>query len=173
MDDIFCNDLASIYSEKRNQYIKTALHYVHCYNDAEDIVQEAVLGLIRASTKNVNLSKSEMHYYLLAAIKNRCISFLQSKQFHALMMCEQNSINSESAEETAITRLSIRMILAKLPNKYRSLIIKKYYEGMNNSEIAKILNIKASSVNMTLKRAKEKFRSTYVLEKEKSDNKVI
>lgn len=64
-------------------------------------------------------------------------------------------------------RKTVKRILSRLSEEYRTLIILKYKEGFTNTEIARVLEIPENRVNVKMFRAKEKIRE--FLDKEKSE----
>jgi len=64
-------------------------------------------------------------------------------------------------------RKTVKRILSRLSEEYRTLIILKYKEGFINTEIARVLEIPENRVNVKMFRAKEKIRE--FLDKEKSE----
>ena len=53
---------------------------------------------------------------------------------------------------------SVRQAIAHLPDRYRELILLKYYQGFSDREIAKMLDMTPGNVARTVQRAKQKLR---------------
>jgi RNA polymerase sigma-70 factor (sigma-E family) len=119
---------------------------------AEDVVQDAFLGLYRALPR---LSDPEdILPYLRAAVINRSRSVLRSRQ-RALLRRVQHEPPESSAESAAMLgedRRAVLAAVARLPRRAREVLVLRYYLGLSDQEIAAALNVSRGTVSSTASR---------------------
>jgi len=139
---------------------------------AEDIVQEA---FIRAYKNLPALNKPQTFIKWLGKITYNCMSDyrhtnrnkdesldeLLERKSSIIGAAEGNHFSGNSkADVTAVTeRLGIRKELDSLSLSMRSVVILKYYDDYNETEIAGIMNIPVGTVKSRLSTAREKLSS--------------
>lgn len=170
MDSCFSERLKAVYEKNKNLYLKVTFHFVQDYSNAEDIVHDAIVGLIHKYGETGGLENEEIHYYLLTAVRNRSLSFLKRKQPLVIATDEYIYISAEDVETAAMDEVWLAETLKQLPEEHKNLLIWKYYYGMTNVEISEKLHISPQSFNMTMKRAKEKFHQACSLGAENTDD---
>jgi RNA polymerase sigma-70 factor (ECF subfamily) len=95
---------------------------------------------------------------------NMCINYLNlKKDFREESVEDHNELSSLGDEEDRedkllleITLAQLRILLDKLPNSDRMVLLMRYQDDMSILEIKEALNIGESATKMRLKRAKEK-----------------
>jgi RNA polymerase sigma-70 factor (ECF subfamily) len=128
--------------------------------DAEDAAQEV---FIRAYKSISNYRESGRFWCWLRRITiNVC---LKRTRPVVISLDEINEIPSHEADCVsrsvidAIEAAELKSIIQELPPAYRYVIVLKYLEDMNYSEIAEILGESVSNVGVRLHRAKEMLRA--------------
>lgn len=122
------------YARTRNSY------------DAEDVLQEVFLRYIRKMPDFEN-EEHEKAWFLRVTIncsKNLFADFTRQKSASYI----ENTLGMTDDEKI------LDEYLDKLPKKYRTVIHLFYYEDLKILDIAKILNLKESTVKMHLTRAR-------------------
>ena len=127
-----------------------------CRDEAlvKDCIQEVFISLWqRRDTANEILSAK---YYFLRAIKNKVLKTLDSRSrlHHTHVLSgEYDFIDDFSVEQTIIARElalqngnRLRSILSKLPKREKEVIYLKYYQLLDNGQIAQLMNINRQSV---------------------------
>ena len=66
------------------------------------------------------------------------------------------------AVERRLRQQAFMQAVEKLPDKFREVILLRYYEGRSSEEIAKRLGISPASVNQYAKRAREKLKAILI-----------
>lgn len=143
-----------IYNLFKDDVLRLALSYTKRLSDAEDITQNVFIKLY----KKLNTFNDDQH------IKRWCIKVTlnECKNLH-FSSWKRKNINISELNENAIYSLKpneniIKDVLFELPNKERIIIYLYYYEGYKVKEIAKILNLKESTTQTKLSRAREKLK---------------
>jgi len=156
--------IAELYNNHCELMKSVAFGYVENGYDAEEIVQIAFLKLIN----KVSLLKSLEHYqlsvYVISAIKTASVDFIRKRNRDTnstFLFGDDDDIedipDSSTTETIALEKYDkeiIRNSINQLNKKYKMVIEYKYYQNMNDIEIAKILDIKPQSVREYLTRAR-------------------
>jgi RNA polymerase sigma-70 factor (sigma-E family) len=119
---------------------------------AEDVVQDAFLGLYRALPRLCD--PEDVLPYLRAAVINRSRSVLRSRQ-RALLRRVQHEPPASSAESAAMLgedRRAVLAAMARLPRRAREVLVLRYYLGLSDQEIAAALRVSRGTVSSTVSR---------------------
>ncbi len=164
----------SVYPYYERLFLK-AYSLIKNKEDAKDIVQETLLSAYKAFSKFKG--KSNLYTWLYRILVNKCIDFLRKSKKEDMFLQRLQHPYSENStslfiesfekniEQNQIQK-SLIIIIEKLEDKYKELIIMKYFDGLTYEEIAEIKNIKIGTVKSRLSKAKEKIVS--LLQNEKS-----
>lgn len=155
--------------------------YFPCSNGDKDVYQEGCLGLIDAAT-NFDESKGyEFSSLAVRCISNRIIKYFRpSKAKKRIPVDKVVSLNnlifsskklnefdefmtdSLNVEDNVIRKIIISEVIDKvnkMPKKQAKAFMLYYFNGLNQSEIAKIINVCQMSVSNYLKRANKEIES--------------
>lgn len=133
--------------------VRVALLLVGDKSTAEDVVQDAFIGLYRAAHRLTSPDKAVG--YLRVSVVNGCRSVHRSRRawFHRAGLAEPTVWSAESA---AMAREDSRLALqavARLPRRSREVLALRYYLDMPDAEIAATLGVSRSTVSSTASRA--------------------
>lgn len=152
------NLLTALYLKYQRLFLKKAQQ---CSGDnhAEDILQEAMLRVIRRVDTLKTLTEPQMVAYIDRAIFS-CAMNHRRKEAGEPETSTVDDVADLSLEDIAdrldrselSTRLGLE--LAKLPEQKRNVLIYKYIFQYNDDEIAELLAIKPDSIRMVLTRAR-------------------
>lgn len=131
--------------------------------DAEDVFQETFLQLLKEK-RAVNWDEEHVKAWLLRVAINKCSDIGRRRQTCGTIALED--VPELSAEDT-FRYAEIWDAVSRLPDRIRTIFHLFYAEGYQTDEIAKLLNIPASTVRVYLNRARK------ILRKELSDDDVI
>jgi RNA polymerase sigma-70 factor (sigma-E family) len=144
--------VARLYQAHALTLVRMARLLLRDQPSAEDVVQDAFLGLYRALPR---LSDPEdILPYLRAAVINRSRSVLRSRQ-RALLRRVQHEPPESSAESAAMLgedRRAVLAAVARLPRRAREVLVLRYYLGLSDQEIAAALNVSRGTVSSTASR---------------------
>jgi len=134
---------------------RLAYSYLGSRPDAEDVVQDVFVKLIRS---DITIAKGKEKSYILTMTANRCRDFLKSADvvYNAPF---EDAADVGSDIEFDDDDQELLEAVSELPDKLRVAVHLHYYEGYSLKEIADILEIAPSAVSMRLTRAKEVLRN--------------
>ena len=121
---------------------------------AEDAVQTAFLKLLKLKETNFNNDEHIKRGLIKVALnecRNTWSSFWHRNKISFDDLDTDPSYRDDTHEE-------LKEALSKLSQKYREVVHLYYYEGYDVKEIASILSISESNVQVRLKRARDKLR---------------
>ena len=140
--------------------IRLAFSYMKNQADAEDILQDTMLALLK-SNKSFENAQHQKAWLLRVAI-NLCKNRLRCAWFQSVLPlsnAQDVSVDLTHDESNLLT------VIAKLPLKYREVIHLFYYEDYSCKTIATLLQKKESTVRSLLSRGrlllKEKLQGDY------------
>lgn len=122
---------------------------------AEDVVQDAFLGLYRHWDRLADPGNALT--YVRSAVLNRCRNALRQRgQRDRHDRLDPGPVTSESAEAVALIGEERRRILAavrRLPDRQREALVCRYYLEMSEEETARAMTISRGTVKSTTSRA--------------------
>lgn len=132
-----------------------AMRYLKNGADAEDVVQES---FIKAFQK-LHQFKGEVTFgaWLKRIVINKSIDFLKAKKQQTVALDENYLQVSEDEDwtiENDITLDQVKSAIAKLPDKYRYVVMMFLIEGFDHREIAQVLQLTETTSRTRLLRGK-------------------
>jgi RNA polymerase sigma-70 factor (sigma-E family) len=145
--------VADLYRTHGLALVRVALLLVGDKLTAEDVVQDAFMGLYRAAARLTSPDKA--HAYLRVSVVNGCRSVHRARRA-SFVRPGQHEPAVWSAESAAMAREDNRLTLqavARLPRRSREVLALRYYLDMPDSEIAAALGVSRGTVSSTASRA--------------------
>ncbi len=129
-------------------------------NEAADIVQEAFLRILDASSRYKPTAKFRTYFYHI--ITRLCLD--RAKKQKPLYMKEVPEASDPSPSMTDAmmrqeTSIAVRAALDTLPPNQRMAIVLRYYEELNYKDIASALGTTPKAVERLLARGRERLRA--------------
>jgi RNA polymerase sigma-70 factor (sigma-E family) len=121
---------------------------------AEDVVQEAFLGLFRGLGRLSDPGRAVA--YLRISVLNGCRSVLRARKRARLRVAATDYPAVWSAESAALEgeeRREVLQAVARLPRRQREVLVLRYFLGLSDSEIAADLGVSRGTVVSTASRA--------------------
>ena len=121
---------------------------------AEDVVQEAFLGLFRGLGRLSDPGRAVA--YLRVSVLNGCRSVLRARKRARLRGAPTDYPAVWSAESAALEgeeRREVLQAVARLPRRQREVLVLRYFLGLSDSEIAADLGVSRGTVVSTASRA--------------------
>jgi len=171
-DEVDRQRLTKIYLEHQKLFECKASQAAHNATDAEDLLQNAMLKVIKKISALQELTDAQLVCYIVKTIQNCAIDENRRKEIRS----KYEGINltgewtAESNEEFANRlekedlSIQLGMALEMLPPKEKDVILYKYFFDYSDDQIAALLDIQTSSVRMTLTRARRTLKE--LLERE-------
>jgi len=132
---------------------RLALLLVGDLESAQDVVQDAFLGLYRAWPRLREPAKASV--YLRAAVMNGARSLLRARNRSRLLR-QHYDPPVWSAEAAVMAREDKRAVLAavsRLSRRQREVLALRYYAGLSHAEIAEALSVTTGTVASTISHA--------------------
>jgi RNA polymerase sigma-70 factor (sigma-E family) len=152
--DLSCADaVGDLYRRHATGLVRLALLLVGDQASAEDVVQEAFLGLYR-NWLGLN-DRDRAAGYLRAAVVNGCRDVLRARK-RAWLRPVRHDPPVWSAEAAAMANEERRAVLtamARLSRRQREVLVLRYYAGLADAEIAALLGVSRGTVVSTASRA--------------------
>lgn len=131
--------------------------YGYCYRHvthretAQDLTQEVFLRVFRHIEDYRHYGKFENYLYVIAG--NLCKDFYKKRRFYSLEDMELQV--EEEGFEKSESALVVKEALERLPELEREIIYLRFYQDRKIKDIAKILNLKLSTVKYHLKKGQD------------------
>ena len=146
--------IASLYRAHAVELIRLALLLLGDQHTAEDVVQDAFLGLHTGIGRLRDPGKALP--YLRASVVNGCRSVQRRRDRVVLTGTDPEQAPVWSAESAAIADEAQRAVLtavAALPQRAREVLALRYFLDLPEREIAAMLGVSRSTVSSTASRA--------------------
>ena len=142
-----------LYRGQALRLTRMALLLVGDQSSAEDVVQDAFLGLFRGLDRLNDPSRAVA--YLRVSVLNGCRSVLRGRQ-RARLRRAATDLPVWSAEAAALAgedRREVLQAVSQLPRRQREVLVLRYFLGLSDSEIAVNLGVSRGTVVSTASRA--------------------
>lgn len=134
-----------------NSILRLAYSYLHNQSDAEEVLQDTLLQVVRTKPEFQNAAHAKAWVLRVAAnlSKNR-IAYNKVRYADEL----EEELIAEEQENLSYVWEAVK----QLPQPYREVIHLFYYEGYSTGQIAKILERKESSIRSDLRRGRQRLK---------------
>ena len=161
----FGNDSETALSELIEKFEPLLNKYAHelKYDCAKSDLIIFLIQLIRHLDFNKinHYSDGQLVTYIVTALRNKKID-LHRRTLHSFEEIHTETIAEIPAASDWFTRFTITQCLKKLSPRQRNVIIRKYYLGYSDIEIAEQLHITRQAVNRTKTRALRTLKEQWV-----------
>ena len=144
---------ATIVREHQAMVYSMACHFLRDAAQAEELAQEVFLQLYR----HLSDIKSDEHlrFWLRRVTTNRCIDYARNTRKHTELSLEDapEVIAPPAPEFDPALAGRLENYIAALPEKPRLIVILRYQEELEPTEIAEILEMPVNTVKSHLKRS--------------------
>jgi RNA polymerase sigma-70 factor (ECF subfamily) len=147
-------DLLPLFEENSGPLFRFAYRLTGSAADAEDIVQECFLTLLKPN-QSYNPQRTPLRTYLFGAVRNQALKRLRERE--KVSQPADGQFKGPSPEtEAARTELgaAVARAVRQLPETQRAALILAHYEQMSLTEIAEVLDIEVAAVKSRLQRAR-------------------
>jgi RNA polymerase sigma-70 factor (ECF subfamily) len=149
-------DYLRAFEENSGPLFRFAYRLTGSAADAEDIVQECFLALLKPNP-SYNPRRTPLRTYLFGAVRNQALKRLRARDKTSDADPDGSHSNQPSPEiEAARSELGDAVVRAvrELPETQREALILAHYEQMSLAEIAEVLAIEVGAVKSRLQRAR-------------------
>ena len=148
-----------IYNKYKKMMFWIASQILTDERDIDEVVQDSFIKIIKNLDKIEKINSKKTKSFISIIVKNTAIDAYRKVFSNRVEVeLEDNLIfPSDKLEEIETEGLNdIEIAIMKLPEIYKELFLLKYSHELENYEIAKLLDIKESTVRVRLARGKEK-----------------
>lgn len=142
------------FDEHHRPLFRFAWHLTGSVADAEDIVQECFLALLRPNCA-FDPSRTDLLTYLFGAVRNQAL-----KRFAAPTIAAE-PLDASTPERECLTSELQRVVqraILRLPEGQREVLVLAHFEQIQLAEIAEVLEIEIGAVKSRLQRARTTLR---------------
>ncbi len=149
-----------LFDEHHLPLFRFAYRLTGSVSDAEDVVQECFLELLRPGC-SYDPGRTEMRTYLFGVVRNQC---LKRRRKNVLSAENGSEPRDDGSPECQVLRTELEELVARavmeLPDTQREVLILAHYEQMPLAEIARILDLDVGAVKSRLQRARAALKET-------------
>lgn len=130
-----------------------AYHFLHNLSLAEEVAQDVFFRLYRDYHRIQ--SASHLIHWLRRTTTHRCLDALRRMERRRPVPLDEieNVLPSAATEKDPILARTLRRLVAGLPAHSRAVVVLRYQEDLEPSEIARILDLPVNTVKSRLQRA--------------------
>ena len=139
--------------EYRTTLLKICIMYLSDVQQAEDAVQETFFKAWKAIDKFEGRNGSSEKTWLISIAINTCRSYRRTRWFRHVDTARTLETLPSSLASTQPDERDLFIDITRLPEKFKSVILLYYYQGLTQQEIADILGISRSLVAHRLGKA--------------------
>ena len=140
-----------------NQILRLAYSYLRNMTDAEDILQETLLALLKKQRRFESAEHEKA--YILKVAANLCKNVLRRNKVLPTDQVEQLISKEAAQDNTPDDPSDVWEAVKKLPVSQSEVVHLYYAEGYKTAEIARILDRNESTVRSDLRRARQTLKS--------------
>jgi RNA polymerase sigma-70 factor (ECF subfamily) len=158
--------LEEVFRAHQTRVLKAAYRVTGSMADAEDVAQSVFLRLARGAFNPGRISNMES--YLRKSAVNAALDLIRSRDHRTVLSVEtadQQQSNSSLSPERALSSLEIknwlRRQLTTLNPRAAEMFVLRYLEGLDNPEIARMMNTSQAVVAVTLYRTRARLKKGF------------
>ncbi len=140
-----------VYKEYAKELLQIAYGYTKNKEDSIDIMQNAYIAVLESNKRFE--SNEHIKYFLIRVTINESINFVKSYS-KKKVLCNNDIIMNIPETKKDELPYDISEIVNTLPQKYKTILVLYYYDGMKIKDISKVLKMKESAVKKRLERAR-------------------
>ena len=163
--DDLARRMEELYRQYRSPMFRVALAVLRDEGLAEDAGQQAFLRIFQNFEKIQWDDCNKTRSFIVILVRNAAIDLYRRRKKERVISFEELERPlpelEPPVEERVISTLegeAAARLLGELDEKYRNLLILRYYHGYRNKEIAELLGMSQAQVALGLHRGKERLR---------------
>jgi len=159
-----------IYKRYSGKIFGKCLSLLKTESEAEDATQDVMMKILMNMAKFSG--KSRFSTWIYSITYNYCIDFLRRKKKDPSVYVDdylENMDVEDDVEDRFLIEMNVgrlKVILEEIPTGDKTILLMKYQDEMSIKEIGQILDKSESAVKMKIKRAKQKFKKTFLNKEE-------
>jgi RNA polymerase sigma-70 factor, ECF subfamily len=147
-------DFDALYRAARDDVFAYVATLLHDRGAAEDVTALAFERAFRKRGK-FDAKRGSQRAWLFGIARNAALDELRTRRRTAALATEpvSDAAGPDDEAELALRRAAVRAALAALPAREREIIALKFHAGLDNAELAAVLEISVSNAGTRLHRA--------------------
>lgn len=134
------NEFDRIVAERQDWLFRFAYMRIGIREDAEDVVQDVLLGVFRRLRQKTDVDSVE--HYIIRAISNACIDYFRRKPLRVVSLDQAEQISvSEGDKQIHEEFMRISRLLDTLPSEQSEIVRLKCYDDLTFKQIAELQGI--------------------------------
>lgn len=146
-------DIELLFKKYYRQLCIYAIHFVHEVTAAEDIVQDAFVGLWQKQDEI-----RDVRAYLFASVRNRCITHIRKLQISSAGDVPE-ILSEENMEAETEREARVWAALDTLSEKRRQAFLMSKRDGMTYEEIAARMGVSVHTIRNHIAKATKKIKA--------------
>ena len=154
-------DVQELYQQRWHEMVRLAVLLVDDLASAEDVVQDAFIGLHRRQEQL--RSRDAAVAYVRSSVLNGARSVLRKRRTVRRHLAAEAPMTEEPADDEAlrsVERLSVMSAVRALPRRQREVLVLRYWSGLSEAEIAAALGISTGTVKSSASRGLASVQTT-------------
>lgn len=158
-------DVEKLFREHHALVFRAAYRITGNSGDAEDVLQNVFLRLMRRETSAVENVES----YLYRAAVNSALDLMRSRQKTPdvplediePVLVDDSSLAPDRTLASGEIRIWLRATIARLSPRAAEIFALRFFEGLDNPEIARLFDTTPASIAVTLHRTRERIEQEF------------
>jgi RNA polymerase sigma-70 factor (ECF subfamily) len=148
-----------LFDEHRRPLFRFAYRMTQSVADAEDVVQECFLQLLRPEC-SYDPAATPIRTYLFGVVRNQSLKRLEKRV--APVAGERTARDASPEKEALQVELqeAVARAVSALPPPLREVLLLAHYEQLTVDEIARVVGVESTTVKSRLQRARAELRET-------------
>jgi len=158
-------ELEEVFRAHQSSVLRAAYRVTGSLADAEDVAQSVFLRLARGTVDHSRIAN--LQSYLHRSAVNAALDLIRSRGNREIVPVEaaddvqsNPSLSPERAHSSMEIKNWLRQELAKLSPRTAEMFTLRYIEGLDNPEIARMMNTSQAVVAVTLHRTRARLKSS-------------
>lgn len=145
--------LAQVYRLYRTSMLRLALRILGGEQDAEDAVHDAFESVARNLDRLAEPESPRTRGYIMVITERKAIDLLRARRRHETAELDEDAVGVEPPDAG---EHGLAWCIAKLPPRYREILLLRFVYGYSMRETAELMDIPFTVVGKLSQRAKER-----------------
>ena len=149
------NQLEDYIVNNEKLFYRLAYSYVKNMDDALDVIQESIYKAFSSIDSLKNFSYIKTWFYRI--IVNASLDLIRKRK-REVIIDEESLLSNDTGTVDHYIDIDLKRALETLPEKYKSIIVLRFFEDLKLEEISEILNVNVNTVKTRLYKALQMLR---------------
>jgi RNA polymerase sigma-70 factor (ECF subfamily) len=149
--------LEQLYIRYRNLMLTKAYEILGEPTLAEDAVHEAFMRIMKNTSKLDAADSPRTKGYVMIVVENAAKTIYAKNHRQKIIELDENMADNSDVSDRIESKMQAEMladVIARLPDRYREILLLRYLHGLSDKEISSSLSITQQTVRKRLERAR-------------------